>query len=119
MEKQLDRDFLKSYYNDMVEEIGEILELVISEMPGDFELLDTALANRNYEDAAKVMHKIAPCFYNVGLPQLTQIAKGIEQDIHAGNTDNTEVAIGAFKKEYYSYVPAIEAEAKRLAEREK
>jgi HPt (histidine-containing phosphotransfer) domain-containing protein len=118
MEKNLDRDFLKSYYNDMVEEIGEILELVISEMPGDFQLLDTALANNDLTETAKVMHKIAPCFYNVGLPQLTQMAKGIEQDIHAGNTDNTHQAIATFKDEYYSYVPAIEAEAKRLTERE-
>jgi HPt (histidine-containing phosphotransfer) domain-containing protein len=117
MEKSLDRDFLKSYYNEMVDEIGEILELVISEMPCDFELLDTALINNDFAETAKVMHKIAPCFYNVGLPQLTQMAKGIEQDIHAGNTDNTHQAIAAFKEEYYSYVPAIQAEAKRLAER--
>lgn len=117
MEKNLDRDFLKSYYNDMVEEIGEILELVISEMPADFSLLDNAMANKNYTEAAKVMHKIAPCFYNVGLPQLTQIAKGIEQEIHKGNTDNLQKSVDDFKTEYYSYVPAIEAEAKRLAER--
>ena len=118
MEKQLDRDFLKSYYNDMVEEIGEILELVISEMPSDFALLDDALAKNDYPEAAKVMHKIAPCFYNVGLPQLTQIAKAIEQDILAGKIENTNETIAAFKNEYLEYVPAIEQEAKRLAERE-
>ena len=118
MEKNLDRDFLKSYYNEMVEEIGEILELVISEMPGDFSLLDQAMANNDYTEAAKVMHKIAPCFYNVGLPQLTQIAKGIEQEIHKGNTENIAEAIVTFKGEYNSYVPAIAAEAKRLAERD-
>jgi HPt (histidine-containing phosphotransfer) domain-containing protein len=118
MEKKLDKDFLITYYGEMVEEIGEILELVISEMPGDFNLLDEAMANNEYGEAAKVMHKIAPCFSNVGLPQLTQMAKGIEQEIHKGNTHNLQENITAFKEEYYSFIPAIEAEAKRLAERE-
>jgi HPt (histidine-containing phosphotransfer) domain-containing protein len=102
MEKKLDKDFLKTYYGEMVEEIGEILELVLSEMPGDFSLLDDAMANNNHVEAAKLMHKIAPCFSNVGLPQLTQMAKGIEQEIHKGNTDNLQENVNAFKEEYYS-----------------
>lgn len=118
MEKNLDKDFLKSYYNEMVEEIGEILELVVSEMPSDFNLLDDAMAKNDYPEAAKVMHKIAPCFYNVGLPQLTQMAKNIEQDLKNGITENAQSNIDNFKAEYESYIPAIQAEAKRLAERE-
>ena len=117
MEKQLDRDFLKSYYNEMVDEIGEILELVLSEMPGDFSLLEEALTKNDYSETAQVMHKIAPCFYNVGLPHLTQMAKAIEQEILAGNTENTHESVDTFKNEYAAYIPAIEAEAKRLAER--
>ena len=114
MEKMIDRDFLKSYYNEMVDEIGEIFELVIEEMPGDFTLIDNALAENNYTEAAKVVHKIAPCFYNVGLPQLTQMAKAIENDIHAGNTQNIKDDVATFKAEYDSYLPALKAESQRL-----
>ena len=114
MEKMIDRDFLKSYYNEMVDEIGEIFELVLAEMPGDFNLLDSALTENNFTEAAKVIHKIAPCFYNVGLPQLTQMAKAIEADIHAGETQNTHFAVATFKAEYESYLPALEAESQRL-----
>ena len=98
----------------MVDEIGEIFELVIEEMPGDFTLLDNALSENNYKEVAKVIHKIAPCFYNVGLPQLTQMAKEIETDIHAGDTQNTHSAVAKFKAEYDSYLPALKAESQRL-----
>ena len=114
MEKIIDRDFLKSYYNEMVDEIGEIFELVLEEMPGDFTLLNSAIAENNYKEAAKVVHKIAPCFYNVGLPQLTQMAKAIEVNIHAGETHNTHTDVAAFKAEYDSYLPALRAESQRL-----
>ena len=114
MEKELDRDFLKSYYNDMVDEIGEIFELVLEEMPNDFALLDKALDENNNEEVAQLMHKIAPCFYNIGLPHLTQMAKDIELKIQANEVEFLNEDVVNFKAEYESYLPAIQAECDRL-----
>jgi HPt (histidine-containing phosphotransfer) domain-containing protein len=114
MDKELDREFLKSYYNDMVDEIGEIFELVLEEMPKDIELLDAAVACNNHTEVAQIIHKIAPCFYNIGLPQLTTLAKNIELNINANNTDTVASDVDFFKAEYDSYLPAIKAECERL-----
>ena len=112
--KELDRSFLLSYYKDMVNEIGEIFQLFLQEMPGDFAILRENVSKNNFTGTAEILHKIAPCFYNVGLPQLTKQVKAIEADIHAGNTVNIASAVTHFENEYNEYLPAIENECTRL-----
>jgi HPt (histidine-containing phosphotransfer) domain-containing protein len=114
MNKVIDREFLVSYYKEMVNEIGEIFELFLEEMPGDFAILNEKISSNNFSGVAEVLHKIAPCFYNVGLPQLTKEVKAIEASIHEGNTGNISERVMAFQDEYNEYLPAIIEESNRL-----
>lgn len=112
--KSLDREFLSYYYKEMVDEIGEIFQLFLQEMPADFALLKESVDNRNYAQVAEVLHKIAPCFYNIGLPQLTKDVKEMEASIQARDLERIPERISAFQEEYNEYLPAIIEESNRL-----
>jgi hypothetical protein len=112
--KELDKEFLNNYYKDMVNEVGEIFQLFIEETPGDIKLVNVFFAEAKYKEVAEVLHKIAPCFYNVGLPNLTDTVKAIEANIHAGATEEAATNFKSFEIELDAYMPAIVEEHKRL-----
>jgi HPt (histidine-containing phosphotransfer) domain-containing protein len=114
MEKELDRQFLISYYKEMVDEIGEIFQLFLEEMPADLQQLNENIALGDFSKVAELLHKIAPCFYNVGLPALTKEVQSIEASIHAGETSLAPSKIAAFQLNYNEYLPAILQESNRL-----
>jgi HPt (histidine-containing phosphotransfer) domain-containing protein len=114
--KQLDREFLQSYYKDMVNEVGEIFELFIDEMPADMNNVKVAFAEKNYKEAAESLHKIAPSFYNIGLPHLTKIVQSVEVHVRAGSYDIAQKEMDAFEIELEEYMPAILEESQRLAD---
>ncbi len=114
MEKELDREFLNSFYKEMVNEVGEIFELFLEEMPADLLLINEKVASGQFTAVAELFHKIAPSFYNVGLPTLTQHAKSIEASIHAGDIDKISDQVSAFEMEYNEYLPALHQECNRL-----
>ncbi len=115
MIKQLDRDFLLSYYKEMVNEIGEIFQLFIEEMPADMNDINVAFENKNFKEAANLLHKIAPSFYNIGLPQLTKKAQLIEILLNENNFYQAQISLTEFEAELNDYMPAILAENERLA----
>ncbi len=114
MNKELDRAFLKSFYKDMVNEIGEIFQLFLEEMPSDLKLINENIAIGKFSTVADLFHKIAPSFYNVGLPLLTQEAKNIVAIIHAGDLSLVPARIQAFELAYNEYLPALYEECNRL-----
>jgi hypothetical protein len=117
--KQLDREFLNGYYKEMVNDVGEIFELFIEETKGDMVNLNHFLAEKKYTEVAEVLHKVAPCFFNVGIPSLTPVVRKIEADIHDRNYENIETDIKAFQFELNEYMPALNKEIVRLRNYEK
>ncbi len=114
MQKDLNREFLITYYKDMVDEIGEIFELFLQEMPADISLIKESFALDQQQDSAQLLHKVAPCFYNIGLPNLTDKVKEIEANIHEGNFNDAKTMFEDFEMELKEYMPAIEQECERL-----
>jgi HPt (histidine-containing phosphotransfer) domain-containing protein len=114
MEKELDRAFLNSFYKEMVNEIGEIFQLFLEEMPSDLKLINENIALGKFSTVADLLHKIAPSFYNVGLPLLTQEAKNIEAIIQAGDLSFVPTRMSAFELTYNEYLPALYEECDRL-----
>jgi HPt (histidine-containing phosphotransfer) domain-containing protein len=112
--KELDKEFLNSYYKDMVNEVGEIFQLFLEETPADIEFVTNNFAELKYKEVAEGLHKIAPCFYNVGLPQLTTKVQKIEAAVHAGNHAESLSMFQEFKIELDEYIPAIKEEHQRL-----
>ncbi len=112
--KELDKEFLNNYYKDMVNEVGEIFQLFIEETSGDIKLIHDFFAEAKHKEVAEVLHKIAPCFYNVGLPHLTDAVKVIEANIHSGAYEEAASNFKSFAIELDAYMPAIIEEHKRL-----
>jgi HPt (histidine-containing phosphotransfer) domain-containing protein len=112
--REIDREFLSNYYKEMVNEVGEIFQLFLEEMPGDLATLKNNLNNKNMNAVAEALHKIAPCFYNVGLPTLTKNAKELEASVRAGEITDIESRIYNFEEEYNEYLPSIIEESNRL-----
>ncbi len=113
--KQLDKSFLLSYYKEMINEIGEIFQLFIEEMPADLSNINNTFKNKNYKEAADSLHKIAPSFYNIGLPQLTKKVQLVEALIHEKKYEEAGKKLTEFVNELNDYMPAIMEENERLA----
>jgi HPt (histidine-containing phosphotransfer) domain-containing protein len=112
--RELDKEFLNSYYKDMINEVGEIFQLFLEETPKDVENVKKSFEENNFKQAAEGLHKIAPCFYNVGLPQLTTMVQQIEASIHASAYDEAKAKMNEFETLLTEYLPAIKEEHKRL-----
>lgn len=112
--KAIDKEFLKSFYKELVDEIGEIFQLFIEEVPNDLKEINLKLQEKNYTEVALLLHRVAPCFYNVGLPILTKKIKNIEDEFRLGNFETASNNFINFEKELEEYMPAIHAECKRL-----
>jgi HPt (histidine-containing phosphotransfer) domain-containing protein len=116
---QLNREFLTSYYGEMVDEIGEIFQLFLNEIPNEVASVKLNLQNNKYVAAASVLHKIAPSFCNIGLPDLTTKIKTIEANLQEGNTEEVWQQINLFEEELMLYLPIVVEENERLANVEK
>ena len=98
----------------MVNEIGEIFQLFIEEMPNDMNNIKVAFASKNFKDAANYLHKIAPSFYNIGLPHLTKKVQLIESLIHQTKFAESQLMLNEFETEFSEYMPAVLEENERL-----
>ncbi len=114
MNKQLDRQFLSNYYQDMVDEIGEIFELFLEETPAEIEAIKKSIASNKLKEAGDQLHKIIPSFSNIGLPQLSLQLREVEASVHANNEEKAAALMIAFENELSEYMPAILEENKRL-----
>ncbi len=113
-EKNIDRDFLNNYYKEMVDEIGDIFQLFIEEIPYDIKRVKQGLTSGNYNEASEILHKIAPSFYNIGLPVLTAKIQPIESFIEQNNFTKALNEIILFEEDLNSYMPAVIMECERL-----
>jgi HPt (histidine-containing phosphotransfer) domain-containing protein len=114
LEFQIDKEFLSSYYKELVNEVGEIFQLFLEETPSDIKQINENFSTGKYTEVAQVLHKIAPCFYNVGLPSLTPKVRAIEASIHAGDIENAETKMKSFEEELNEFLPAVIKEYQRL-----
>jgi HPt (histidine-containing phosphotransfer) domain-containing protein len=113
--KQLDRQFLATYYQDMVDEIGEIFELFLEETPAEIDAIKKSIASNKLKEAGDQLHKIIPSFSNIGLPQLSLQLRAIETTVHASDGTKAMLLMETFEKELSEYMPAILEEYKRLS----
>jgi HPt (histidine-containing phosphotransfer) domain-containing protein len=114
LEKDIDRDFLNNYYKEMVDEIGDIFQLFIEEIPADLIKVKETFVNGNYTEASEILHKIAPSFYNIGLPSLTARIQPIETYISEKKYQEALNEIILFEADLNSYMPALKFECNRL-----
>jgi HPt (histidine-containing phosphotransfer) domain-containing protein len=112
--KEIDRQFLEDCYQDMVDEIGEIFELFLLETVPAVTKIKSLVDYSQLTPAAEELHKIAPSFSSVGLPQLTTSLREIEAVAKANEQARALILITAFEQEFKAYLPAVTAEFERL-----
>ncbi len=112
--KQLDKQYLTDCYQDLADEIGEIFELFLAETLPAIIKIKSLIEYSQLSQAGEELHKIAPSFSSVGLPQLTVQLREIEAVAKANNQAKSALLISAFEEEFKSYLPAIVAEHDRL-----
>jgi HPt (histidine-containing phosphotransfer) domain-containing protein len=112
--KQLDRNFLINYYQDMVDDLYEIFDLFLLETPVDLTNITDFVNEEKYCEAADAIHKIAPSFSNVGIPNLSLRLIDVENEIRNCNIQTAASCLNSFKAEFNDYMPAIVEEYQRL-----
>lgn len=111
---EIDKEFLNAYYKELVNDVGEIFQLFLEETPSDINQINEHFSTGKYKEVAEVLHKIAPCFYNIGLPTLTPKVRAIEVCIHAGQIEDAKSQMNSFEAELNGFLPAIIKEHQRL-----
>jgi hypothetical protein len=112
--KQLDRNYLLHFYQDMTDELGEILELFLLETEPMVLKIITLINKSDLVTAEEKLHKIAPSFSLIGLPQLTTKLTVVDTLVKSGNTKKASDLIAVFYEDFKTYLPAVEAEMERL-----
>ena len=111
---EINKEFLALYYGEMVNDVGEIFFYFLKEIPGDLDDITSAIVANNVQLTVKLLHRMAPCFYSVGLPQLTATAKKIEEAV-ADTWQIVPEIFADFKTEVLLHLPAVQAEYDRLS----
>ncbi len=112
--KQLDRNYLLNFYQDMTDEVGEIFELFLLETEPTVLKIISLINKSDLATAEEELHKIAPSFYSVGLPQLTTRLTVVDAVVKAGNAKRASDLIAIFYEDFKTYLPAVKAEMERL-----
>lgn len=112
--KELDRNYLLHFYQDMTDELGEIFELFLLETEPSVLKIITLIKKSDLVTAEEELHKITPSFYSVGLPQLTTKLTVVDKVVKAGNAKKASDLITIFYEDFKTYLPAVEAEMERL-----
>ncbi len=112
--KQLDKQYLIDCYQDMADEIGEIFELFLLETAPSIKKIKNLIDYSQLQQASEELHKIAPSFSAIGLPQLTIQLREVEAVTKANDQAKALALIIAFDGEFKTYLPAVNAEYDRL-----
>jgi HPt (histidine-containing phosphotransfer) domain-containing protein len=112
--KQLDKQYLIDCYQDMADEIGEIFELFLLETAPSIKKIKNLIDYSQLQQAGEELHKIAPSFSAIGLPQLTIQLREMEAVTKANDQAKALALIIAFDGEFKTYLPAVNAEYDRL-----
>ncbi len=114
VEKELDRNYLLNCYQNMTDELGEIFELFLLETEPAILKIITLITTNDLIGAEEELHKIAPSFCSVGLPQLTLQISIADAAVKAGEQIKASKLIVIFYAEFKTYLPAVKKEIMRL-----
>jgi HPt (histidine-containing phosphotransfer) domain-containing protein len=112
--KQLDKQYLIDCYQDMADEIGEIFELFLLETAPSIKKIKNLIDYSQLQQAGEELHKIAPSFSSIGLPQLTIQLREMEAVTKVNDQAKALSLIITFDEEFKAYLPAVNAEYERL-----
>ncbi len=119
MPKQLNKDFLQAYYQDMGSEVGLVFEMFLTEIRSEVAKIHQLISENNFDHAWLSIHMIEPSFTLVGLPQLTTQIGEIGHLLKDGNNMEVQSLFHEFSEEFNAYLPAIEEEYHRLMSNKK
>ena len=86
--RQIDRDFIISMYEEDYAYISEVFETTLNQLIPDIAILKKAYTNGDLESLRKQVHKIKPAFGFAGLRDTEAICQQFEDDcISAGSTE--------------------------------
>jgi len=109
--EKIDSESLFSLYADDYAYMEEVFATTLQHFDEDFESVKAAFNSGNVPDLKRAIHKIKPTFGFVGLPQVQQICKELEEECQNDNN------IDAIRDEYKRIVTTL-AETKDLIETE-
>ena len=90
-----------------VEDLNELFELYIETTSTDLNQLKDALNAGDAEGAHKMAHSIKGSSGNLGLNELYEAAKEIDDRARANSLDGLDVMVQAFDKKYEKFVQEV------------
>ena len=113
--RQIDRDFIISMYEEDYPYISEVFETTLNQLIPDIAILKKAYINGDLESLRKQVHKIKPAFGFAGLRDTEAICQQFEDDcISAGSTETLADRYGALIKLLDESCSIIQQEIEKL-----
>jgi HPt (histidine-containing phosphotransfer) domain-containing protein len=84
------------------DEYRELVELFIETGAADFEKIESGLANRDADQVMRSAHTIKGAAGNLGLTQISDLAKLIEQHADSNTLDGLDQAVSTLRCQFES-----------------
>lgn len=111
--EKIDSQFLFSLYADDYAYMEEVFSTTLQHFDQDFESIKAAYSSGSVADLKRAIHKIKPTFGFVGLPDVQEVCKQLEEKCQNDNNNNMDVL-----KEDYKQIVITLAESKDIIESE-
>ena len=113
--RQIDRDFIISMYEEDYPYISEVFETTLGQLIPDIEILKRAFTNRDHEGLRKQVHKIKPAFGFAGLRDTEALCQQFEDDcVSVSSTETLADRFGTLIKVLDESCIIIQQEIEKL-----
>ena len=117
--KALDKDSLEKMFGGDFDYALVIFNTFDQIIDKEIEALNKSVESQNYDQIAKLAHKVKPMFSMVGYPELTKHCQGIEETASEGDTSILIEKVQFLKRQISNIRPIISEEIRRLTEWQK
>jgi HPt (histidine-containing phosphotransfer) domain-containing protein len=113
---KIDLTYLENITDGENEIMVEMIDLMLDETPKHFKNLNKALEAENWSDLSSESHKLKPMFLYVGLTELSEISKDLENyGKHARNLEAIPELIEKLEAGFNEVVPDLKEKKAQLS----
>jgi len=113
-DERLDVAYLRKLYSDNCNYAISLFHIFLEYMESDWEEIQQAVKNKDWQQLTNLVHKVKPNFSMVGLTWITAMMQDVYKKLKADNHASAIPLLQEVQKEFDQYMPLIRDELGRM-----
>jgi HPt (histidine-containing phosphotransfer) domain-containing protein len=113
-DERLDVAYLRKLYSDNCNYAISLFHIFLEYMESDWEEIQQAVKNKDWQQLTNLVHKVKPNFSMVGLTWITAMMQDVYKKLKADNHASAIPLLQEVQKEFDQYMPLIRDELERM-----